>query len=160
MTQTLWRSYVLDLLPAITNGKAQVFIKPMGNEHISWTTFLNMFTIELWGTLILVAMIISCFLTSIEKTFDVKDQFSFVNYLENLWLAFKANFGGKPSSIHQNSSFKISIFYCLLVGSIVWMFYRAEIMSQLSVLKVKKPFDSLEDLSKSNYRQVQNFGSF
>ena len=157
MTQTVLRSSVLDLLPAITNGKAKVFIKPSGNEHISWTTFVNLFTIELWGTLILVAMIISCLLTSIEKIFDVKDQFSFVNYLENLWLAFKANFGGKPSSIHQNSSFKISIFYCLLVGNIVWIAYRAEIMSQLSVLKVKKPFDSLEDLSKSNYRQVQNF---
>ena len=151
---------MLDLLPAITHGKAQVFIKPIGNEHISWTTFLNVFTIELWGTLILVAMLISCLLTSIEKIFDVKDQFSSMNYLKNLWLAFKANFGGKPSSIHQKSSFKISIFYCLLVGNIVWIAYRAEIMSQLSVLKVKKPFDSLDDLLKSNYRQVQNFGSF
>ena len=154
MTQTLWRFYVLDLLPAITNGKAQVFTKPIGNEHISWTTYLNVFTIELWGTLILVAMITSCFLTSIEKTFDVKDQFSYMNYLENLWLAFKANFGGKPSSIHQNNSYKIIIFYCLLAGSIVWIAYRAEIMSQLSVPKVKKPFDSLEDLLTTNYRQV------
>ena len=152
MTQTVLRSSVLDLLPAITNGKAKVFIKPIRNERISWTTFLNLFTIELWGTLILVAMIISCFLTSIEKTFDVKDQFSYVNYLENLWLAFKANFGGKPSSIHENNSYKISIFSCLLVGSIVWIAYRAEIISELSVLKVKMPFDSLEDLSKSNYR--------
>ena len=145
---------MLDLLPAITHGKAQVFIKPIGNEHISWTTYLNVFTIELWGTLLLVAMIISCLLTSIEKIFDVKDQFSSVNYLKNLWLAFKANFGGKPSSIHEISSYKISIFYCLLVGSIVWIAYRAEIISQLSVLRVKMPFDSLEDLSKSNYRQV------
>ena len=153
-TQTLWRSYVLDVLPAITNGKAQVFIKSIGNEHISWTTFLNVFAIELWGTLILVAMIISCFLTSIEKTFDVKGQFSYMNYLENLWLAFKANFGGKPSSIHRSSSYKIIIFCCLLVGSIVWIAYRASIISELSVLKVKMPFDSLEDLSKSNYRQV------
>ena len=56
MTQTLRRFYVLDLLPAITDGKLQVFIKPIGNEHISWTTYLNMFTIELWGTLILVAI--------------------------------------------------------------------------------------------------------
>ena len=152
MTQTVLRSSVLDLLPAIGNGKAKVFINPIGNEHISWTTFLNLFTIELWGTLILVAMIISCFLTSIEKTFNVKDQFSHTIYLENLWLAFKANFGGKPSSIHENNSYKISIFSCLLVGSIVWMAYRAEIISELSVLKVKMPFDSLEDLLKSNYR--------
>ena len=152
MTQTVLRSSVLDLLPAIHNGKAKVFINPIGNEHISWTTFLNLFTIELWGTLILVAMIISCFLTSIEKTFDVKDQFSYVNYLENLWLALKANFGGKPSSIHENSSYKISIFSCLLVGSVVWIAYRAEIISELSVLKIKMPFDSLEDLSQSNYR--------
>ena len=154
MFQTVLRSSVLDILPAINNGKAKVFINPIGKEHTSWTTFLNLFTIELWGTLILVAMIISCFLTSIEKTFDVKDQFSYVNYLENLWLAFKANFGGKPSSIHENNSYKISIFSCLLVGSIVWIAYRAEIISELSVLKVKMPFDSLEDLSKSNYRQV------
>ena len=160
MTQTLRRFYVLDLLPAITDGKLQMFIKPMGNNHVSWTTYINMFTIELWGTLILVAMIISCILTSIEKIFDVKDQFSYVNYLENLWLAFKANFGGKPNSIHESSSYKISIFYCLLVGSIVWIAYRAEIISQLSVLKVKMPFDNLEELSKSNYRQVLNSGSF
>ena len=154
MSQTLWRSYVLDLLPAITDGKLQMFIKPMENNHVSWTTYINMFTIELWGTLILVAMIISCFLTSIEKTFDVKDQFSYMNYLENLWLAFKANFGGKPSSIHRSSSYKIIVFYCLLGGSIVWIAYRAEIVSQLSVIKVKMPFDNLEDLLKSNYRQV------
>ena len=154
MSQTLWRSYVLDLLPAITDGKLQMFIKPMENNHVSWTTYINMFTIELWGTLILVAMIISCFLTSIEKTFDVKDQFSYMNYLENLWLAFKANFGGKPSSIHRSSSYKIIIFYCLLGGSIVWIAYRAEIVSQLSVIKVKMPFDNLEDLLNSNYRQV------
>ena len=154
MTQTILRSYVLDPLPAINNGKAKVFIKAIRNEHISWTTFLSVFTIELWGTLILVAMIISCFLTSVEKIFDVKDKFSYVNYLENLWLAFKANFGGKPNSIHESSSYKISIFYCLLVGSIFWIAYRAEIISELSVLKVKMPFDSLQDLSKSNYRQV------
>jgi hypothetical protein len=160
MTQTVLRSYVLDILPAINNGKAKLYINPVGNEHISWTTFLNVFTIELWGTLILVAMIISSLLTSIEKIFDVKDQFSFMNYLENLWLAFKANFGGKPSSIHQSSSYKTSIFSCLLVGSIVWIAYRAEIISQLSVLKVKKPFESLDELLKSNYRHVQNFGSF
>ena len=154
MTQTVLRSYVLDILPAINNGKAKVYTNPVANEHISWTTFLSIFTLELWGTLILVAMIISCLLTSIEKIFDDKDQYSSVNYLKNLWLAFKANFGGKPSSTHQNNSFKISIFSCLLVGSIVWIAYRASIISELSVLKVKMPFDSLEDLSKSNYRQV------
>ena len=154
MAQTVLRSSVLDLLPAITNGKAKVFIKPSGNEHISWTTFLNLFTIELWGTLILVAMIISCFLTSIERKFDVTDQFLYMNYLKNVWIAFKANFGGKPSSVHTSSSYKIIIFSCLLVGSIVWIAYRASIISELSVLKVKMPFNSLEDLSKSNYRQV------
>ena len=154
MTQTALRSEVLDLLPAITHGKAQVFIKPIGNEHISWTTFLDVFTIELWMVLILVTMIISCLLTSIERKFDVTDQFLYMNYLKNVWIAFKANFGGKPSSVHANSSYKIIIFCCLLVGSIVWIAYRASIISELSVLKVKMPFDSLEDLSKSNYRQV------
>ena len=154
MTQTGLRSEVLDLLPAITHGKAQVFIKPIGNEHISWTTFLDVFTIELWIALILVTMIISCFLTSIERKFDVTDQFLYMNYLKNVWIAFKANFGGKPSSVHTSSSYKIIIFCCLLVGSIVWIAYRASIISELSVLKVKMPFDSLEDLSKSNYRQV------
>ena len=63
------------------------------------------------------------YMVTVEKIFDVKDQFSYVNYLENLWLAFKANFGGKPNSIYEISSYKISIFSCLLVGSIVWMAY-------------------------------------
>ena len=32
-------------VPSINNGKAKVFINPIGNEHISWTTFLNLFTL-------------------------------------------------------------------------------------------------------------------
>ena len=108
MTQTVLRSSVLDLLPAINNGKAQVYINPIGNEHISWTTFLNLFTIELWGTLILVAMIMSCFLTSIEKTFHVKDQFSYVNYLENFWPAKTFFTFPKPIPNFQAPTFRIS----------------------------------------------------
>ena len=33
------------------------------------------------------------------------------DYLNNLWLALKANAGGRPSTVHENTSHKITILF-------------------------------------------------
>ena len=154
MTQTPERGQALDLLPAISSSKPEIFIKSIDDRAISWAAFLNPFSHNTWIVLLFVAAIISCFITLIERIFGPsKDVDFFVShYLRNLWVAFKANAGGKPSSIKKNTSYKIVLFDCLLVGSVVWMAYRASFTSELSVVKLKLPFNDLESLLRTDFK--------
>jgi hypothetical protein len=153
MAQTVPRALALDLLPAIRNAKAEIFIKPIEDEALSWTAYLNPFANEMWLVLFLVSLVISFFLTLIEKLFCSKDQgFTPMIFLKNLWVAIKANAGGKPSKLQKNTIHQIVLFDCLLVGSVIWMAYRASFTSELSVTKLKLPFNDLESLSETDYK--------
>ena len=153
MAQTVPRAHALDLLPAITDAKAEIFIKPIEDEALSWTAYINPFSNAMWLILFLVSLVISFFLTLIEKLFCSKDQvFTTMIFLTNLWVAIKANAGGKSSKLQKNIIHRIVLFDCLLVGSVIWMAYRASFTSELSVKKLKLPFNDLESLSKTGYR--------
>jgi hypothetical protein len=144
----------LDLLPAIMHTEAEVFIERIENEALSWTAYLNPLSMELWLLLIIVSILTSSFLTIIERFFikSITEKLPIFNFLKNLWVTFKANFGGKPNySVPANTTHKIIMFECLLVGSIIWMAYRASLTSELSVKKMKLPFNSLESLLTSDY---------
>ena len=135
--------------------EAEVFIERIENEAFSWTAYLNPLSMELWLILIIVSILTSSFLTIIERFFikSIAEKLPIFNFLKNLWVAFKANFGGKPNySKPANTTHKIIMFECLLVGSIIWMAYRASLTSELSVKKLKLPFNNLESLLASDYR--------
>ena len=145
----------MDLLPTIMHTEAEIFIERIENEALSWTAYLNPFSMELWLILIIVSLITSSFLTILERFFikSITEKLPIFNFLKNLWVAFKANFGGKPNySVPANTTHKIVMFECLLVGSLIWMAYRASLTSELSVKKLKLPFNSLESLLTSDYR--------
>ena len=142
----------MDILPTIENVKAGLFIKPIGTEEVSWKTFLNPLSNTLWVTVLIIAVIISCLLTGIETRFTSKNLSCCSISTTNLWVAFKANFGGKPSIVHKSFTLQIIVFTCLLVGSVIWMAYRASLTSELSVRRVIKPFNSLESLLESDYK--------
>ena len=153
MAQTVARAHALDLLPAIDNEKTEIFIKTIEDEALSWTAYINSFSNEMWLVLVLVSLVISFFLTLVERLFCSKDQgFTSMNFLTNLWVALKANAGGKPSKLQKNTVHQIVLFDCLLVGSVIWMAYRASLTSELSVAKLKLPFNDLESLSKTDYK--------
>ena len=153
MAQTVARAHALDLLPAIENEKTEIFIKTIEDEALSWTAYINSFSNEMWLVLVLVSLVISFFLTLIEILFCLKDQgFTPMIFFTNLWVALKANAGGKPSKLQKNSAHRIVLFDCLLVGSVIWMAYRASFTSELSVTKLKLPFNDLESLSKTDYK--------
>ena len=145
----------MDLLPAIMHTEAEVFIERIENEALSWTAYLNPLSMELWLLLIIVSILTSSFLTIIERFFikSITEKLPILIFLKNLWVALKANFGGKPKySKPTNTTHKIIMFECLLVGSIIWMAYRASLTSELSIKKLKLPFNSLESLLASDYR--------
>ena len=160
MVQTPARIQVLDILPAIMPYNAELFIKPLTNEEISWTVFLNPISRNLWIMLIFAAIIIAFILSIIEKSLEKLNQnymIQFTNLMITLWITFKANFGGKPSKINaKTNAYQIGLFICLLAGSIVWIAYRASLTSELSIVRLKPPFNDLESLLKSDYRYDQN----
>ena len=152
MFQTATRGQVLDTLPAIEDFKVGLFIKPIETEKVSWRTFLNPLSNELWITILIIAVVISCLLTGIELMFNSNYSSCLPICTSNLWVAFKANFGGKPSFVHKSFTLQIILFTCLLVGSVIWIGYRASLTSKLSVRRVIMPFNSLESLLESDYK--------
>ena len=113
---------------------------------------MNPLSNELWIIILIIAVVISCLLTGIELMFNSNYSSCLSTWTTSLWVAFKANFGGKPSFVHKSFTIQIILFTCLLVGSVIWMAYRASLTSELSVRRVSKPFDSLESLLESNYK--------
>ena len=87
--------------------------------------------------------------TSLDQMFAWK---LMADYAGNFWLALKANLGGKPSSSPKSATHRITLFICLLAGSVIWMAYRASFTSELSVVKLDLPFIDLESLSTTNYK--------
>ena len=77
-------------------------------------------------------------------------------YWKNLWIAVKANAGGRPCFVHRNVAYQMVLFVCLLAGVITWIAYRASFTSELSVIKLNFPFNDLESLSKSDFKLVLN----
>ena len=62
MAQTVPRALALDLLPAIGSEKAEIFIKPIEDETLSWTAYIKPFANEMWLVLFLVSLVVSFFL--------------------------------------------------------------------------------------------------
>ena len=144
----------MDILPPILNAKAELYIKTVDENAISWTAFMEPFSNNLWFMLLLMAVVISCIITWIERFFiEPSDKKLWIfTFLTNLWITMKANAGGKPSSIHKSTTYRIIMFECLLAGVIIWMAYRASFTSELSVIKLKLPFHDLVTFFKSDFK--------
>ena len=145
------------MLPAIAPSYAELFIKSEDIEEVAWTVYLNPISTNLWLILIFVAIIIAIVLSAIEKllnlsTLNQSYMISLKNFISHYWIAFKSNFGGKPASVHKINSYQIVVCICLLAGSIVWMFYRAFLTSELSIIQLKQPFNDLESFLASDYK--------
>ena len=155
MVQSPSRCQALICMPAVDNAKAELFIKSLDGQAISWSTFSNPFYIDMWLMILAVAVIIASTLTFIEKFHGglTSGKFlCFTDYLKNLYVALKSNFGGEHSSAIKSVIYDIVLFDCLLFGSVVWMAYQASLTSELSVIKLKLPFIDLETLYKSDYK--------
>jgi len=103
--------------------------------------------------LVLVALFGAIIVTSIEKHFGKSnDSFIILEYIKNVWIALKIDFGGEPGHEHENLTLKIILFTYLTGGIVIWGAYQASLTSELSVVKIKLPFNDLESLYNSNFR--------
>ena len=140
-------------MPPIDKSSFNLFIK-LEDENVSWKLFLDPISTKSCLIIIIISATISCAILLIERLHfgTVNQNHIVLRYLENFWVAIKANLGGKPSSILNINSYKTVLFFCLLGGSIVWMHYRASFTSHLSIAKFKLPFKDLESFSQSDYK--------
>ena len=100
-------------------------------------------------------MILGALLTLLERQYRLtNNSFLFLEYLKNVWVTMKTNFGGEPGDEHEIFSLKVIILDCLLVGIVTWGAYQASLTSELAIIKLKLPFWDLETLYQSNFRLV------
>ena len=151
--QDLPRAFASDILPAIRVVTAEIFIKKV-DESIHWDIFMDPLSTNTWLILVIIAIVISCTLSFIDRLFEETgcQRFYPLIFFENLWLSIKANFGGKSNKIQRTNAHKVVIFDCLLMGTLIWIYYRASFISRLSIAQLKFPFQDLESLSKSDYK--------
>ena len=104
LTQSPGRALGADVLPTIGLHVDELFIKTMKEDAFVWTSYIHTFSKELWLTIGFFALVISLALSYLQfraKKVDfckseLKRSTNILIGLGNLWMAVKANFGGKP----------------------------------------------------------------
>ncbi len=151
------RSDYIYFLPIITGFRGGLFIGNQLIEDVSWTTFIKPFHWHLWITMFLVALMMAVwFQIALTKSKPLEPS-DLLDFAGLFWATLMANAGRKPASKLplKSAANKLVLFTCLLVGNIIWMGYRASITSELSVTKVVHPFNSMEGLSRTDYKSVR-----
>ena len=166
------RSTVVDFTIPLDESSLTFFLK---NPKLgfSWTSFLQPFNINTWYTLIL--MIIICSLSlgctaclakeknisefSFEKSliysFGAYCAFSSRRFLKLIHI-LKVNICIRWSTTPVNICVRVAFITILLGGCLVFWHWKARLISNLSVEKHELPFDSVEELLKSNHK-VEEF---
>ena len=70
-----------------------------------------------------------------------------------IWISFAPNFGGAPfqSKTDDIASYKTLVFVFMLDGLVLWATYQSVMYTNLSTPLIKKPFNDLDSLAKSDY---------
>ena len=147
--------------PPISVDKVAIFIKSDQNEEWSWTIFVYPFAQDVWLVLWCVTLVSGVWLFCMND-FDYKHKWLLsllLDFLAWTWSMLAVNFGRKPTKVPEKPriSSYIVLLSMLLSGTIIWMAYRASLTSELSVIKLKLPFDSLESLLTTDYRYYRVF---
>ena len=114
---------------------------------------ITYFRSDLWIMILIFTLTIAFFKTGILLVFSTIKSLEIICFF---WTSFTACLGGKPAStlINSRKSYKITVFISLLGGLVIWIAYRSYLTAELSVIINKNPFDSLEELSKTNWRLI------
>ena len=73
--------------------------------------------------------------------------------LHKIWISFAPNFGGAPfeSKTDHIASYKTLLFVFMMDGLLLWTTYQSVMYTDLSTHLIKKPFNDLDSLAKSDY---------
>ena len=142
-------SYVVDFFATILSSRIVIAIRNDLSDQLDTWMVWRIMKPEVW----LVIWIISLLPPLILTVHDFMNKKSYIQgFVPKLFATLASNFGGNFLKNQESGVQKVTIFvYHFFHGIIIWIFFRATLTSELSSLKLKKPFHDLESLLSTNY---------
>ena len=148
------------LLPIGFETYAVFISRSSSSEELSWTTFSLPFSKMLWIALIINALLLLIFMKVfqwlIHRDKTKKLTVLIADAVSNYWMILCSYLGRKPTSFptdrRGSSFFQVVTFVVLFCGNVIFMAYRASLTSELSSVRPKLPFTSLEELYQTDYK--------
>ena len=142
------RTLAIDYLQVMTASKVAFFVvKEDQIEELDWTPLIHPFEIHVWITIGSMTLLISISWVVLNKS---------SNLMGTIPKVFLLNFGGRFSGWqrkdHQGTGQATFVITILLMGTIIWGYYRSQLTSEFSIRIQISPFNTIEDLSKTNYK--------
>ena len=134
------------------------------SEKLSWISFFKPFRNDVWR---MIAIMTVLMLGSLQLIKFIINQANFTlvplpkfiyNTCQDLWLVFSLFVGNSPSfkGLKLTESIKSYFFVTCLLGSFIFMCYRSSLTSELSVRRIRDPFNGLKGLIDSNFKFVKS----
>ena len=143
------RALYIDYLPPVLPDFVGIFI-PTVDEMINMNTFHLPYSPRMWMVIFMTAFVFTIF------KIILLHNHHYVRIIDGvcfLWTSCIAFFGGKPTGtkIDSKQSYRLTIFFSLLSGFIVWSNYKAQLKATLTVVRKAYPFQDLESFSRTDW---------
>ncbi len=163
LTMNVKRFEVLDFLLPIGTETAVFYIPREGFEGNQWTSFLHPLKPRVWicltvnslALLLGLKILQRCYNSSKPRANNERDVFRGIRVIMgDWWMLFASYFGRGPTSNIDNKrgTIRALLFLVFLTGNIVCLSYKASLTAKLSVRRRSLPFESIEELIKSDFR--------
>ncbi len=157
---SLQRFEVADYLHPVGTETLALYVSSEEQGRREWLAFLYPLTEEVWWYLLLNAFMLLASMKILTAHNHGRTGVKFsqkpVGYLLDLvgdfWMLGASYFGRLPlQNYSAQSSIRVLLLFAFLSGNIVFMSYRASLTAELSVQRKSPPFDTLDEVMKSDY---------
>ena len=149
------RNQILDYLHPLSKRKGGIFVKKSSiHEGVDFRVFLRAFRDSTWIVLTFSSLTVALCIIITWKILDTH-QISIKITVKIIYISFKTNFGsGSFDSFPDSGIQALNIIFltALLMGNLIWLTYNGSLLSALITTQIMKPFEDLEELTKTNYR--------
>ena len=117
-----------------------------------WLMYISIMSPEVWF-LMIITLTFPCLILSLEEILLQDKEPSLKSLICNLYASFTINFGGNfLAKNNQRPVPKITIFLChFCYGTVIWIYFRAILTSRLTERHHDLPFETLKELSQTDY---------
>ena len=146
------RLRIVDYTVPYMDTKMVIVIKNDLRQENHWLMYMSIMSPEVWF-LMIITLIFPCLILSLEELLIQNGEVTFKSLICNLYSAFTINFGGNfLTKNSQRTVPKITIFLChFCYGIVIWIYFRAILTSRLTERHHDLPFETLKELSNTDY---------
>lgn len=148
------RYLVIDYLVPLHGIATGIYVsKDSIQESFDFEVFQKPFDKWTWTTLTLSSLIVAISIFLASKILN-QGNVDYLDFIDIFAKSLKANLGNASFTSNRNKfhSRQMAIFVALMTGNIIWISYKAALLSKLIEPRSEKPFHDLESLAESKYR--------